>query len=151
MFDNFDAFQIVDKQNFIFNPTKFEVWEGGEAIMEGDCLTQIRGSVLPNTQVEVSLFNSEVSQYLNATSRFDEFITQHDRLQLVVIPKITNIQNAALSLLLMVVGPTRNEKDFLPTEPFVCSLFTKDRKFAKISFTLGNPERLIEFIDERIV
>ena len=57
----------------------------------------------------------------------------------------TNVQNTSLYMLSSMLGYTRNHKYYDSNEPIFASVFTINHNVAKVSFTFGNPDRLIEF------
>lgn len=154
MFDSFESFQSLKKQNFVFSTTRYEVWADGKIVEQSDCLTQFRATVVIRNgveRIEISVQNSPFAGELAQKFEFDEFLTGHDRLQLVTIPQQSNIDNMGMMMLKMTVGPTRNEKIFAANEPFCFNLFLQHSKIVKVSLTLSNPEKLIEFYDDRLI
>lgn len=45
----------------------------------------------------------------------------------------------------MLMGTTREEKNYVENEPIIGNVFTVDYKVARVAFRFVNPDRLIEF------
>ena len=48
----------------------------------------------------------------------------------------------------MILGPTREQKNFNNNEPYCCNLFIKNEKLKKITFSFSTPEKLIALYSE---
>ncbi len=148
MFDKFQPFQNLQKQNFSFQPKRYEIWVGGQMVNSGQTNSQIKATVIKqdsNELVEVAFSDNKLNNELATKSIFDRYVTATDRLQLIVIPEETNSENMAIMLFKMTIGATRAYKDFNRNEPFCCNLFLQDGVIAKVTFSFSNPEKLIEF------
>ena len=147
MFDQFEPFNRLKKQNFSFQPSRFETWIGGKMIDSGNTNEVISATVVNqdgNEKIEVSFNDNNLNSELAVINTFDEFITAKDRLQLVIIPEVTDVENVALMMFKMTVGATRERKYFRKSEPYCCNLFIQNGTIAKITFSFSNPEKLIE-------
>lgn len=152
MFDNFEPFKTVQKQDFAFRPTRFETWVGGKMIASGKTTSIISAKVVvidDTEKMEVSFSDSSLNNELANKNLFDEFITSKDRLQLITIPIETNSENMGIMMFKMTIGATRQKKNFSQNEPYCCNLFMQSGKIAKITFSYSNPEKLIEFYSEQ--
>lgn len=76
---------------------------------------------------------------------FDNCITNNDRLVFYINAEQSNINDAGLSAIGMVMGYSRKKKKYVENEPIIGNVFTIDQKVAKVAFRFVNPDRLIEF------
>ena len=77
--------------------------------------------------------------------KFDRATTSGERILFYIAAEQTNVQNTSLYMLSSMLGYTRNHKYYDSNEPIFASVFTINHNVAKVSFTFGNPDRLIEF------
>ena len=148
MFDKFGTNQIVEKQNFTFNPDRYEIWIGGNEVNNGNTNKLISANVINSggsEKMEINFKDSRLENEISEIIVFDQFITSGDRLILLTIPEITNVENIAFVIFRRTIGATRKEKNFKKNEPFACSLFLINGIIAKISFSFSNPEKQIIF------
>jgi hypothetical protein len=152
MYDKFKALQILDKQDFGFTPTRYEIWEGGKMTAHG----KTKASIIATTtiingeeKVVVTYNEPGLNPQLALNNTFDEFVTSADRLQLITIPNQTNAENSmAIKMFKMTLGPTRDFKHFNENEPYCCNLFIKEGNIDKITFSFSSPEKLMEFYSD---
>lgn len=145
--DRFEPFKGLQKQEFTFQPCRYETWMGGKMVGSGKATARIHASVLNQDGEEKMLVNfNEVNLKNEIVSEiiFDEFITATDRLQLITIPQVTNGENTAIAMFKMMVGATRNHKNFTQKEPYCCNIFLRNGVISKITFSFSFPEKLIE-------
>lgn len=150
-FDKFEPFKILQKQEFAFRPTRFEIWEDGEMVGSGktnSIITAVVVNINGDEKIEIIFNDSKLNHQLTNKNIFDEFITAHDRLQLINIPIETNSENVGIEMFKMLVGATRQKKNFNGNEPYCCNLFLIEGKIAKVTFSFSNPEKLVEFYSE---
>ncbi len=76
--------------------------------------------------------------------KFDRAITTGDRILFYIAAENTNVPNTSVTMLSSLLGYTRRVKNYDSNEPILASVFTINQNIAKISFSLGNPDRLIE-------
>ena len=148
MFDTFEPFQGLQKIDFDFTPSRYEMWIGGEMVKNGRTYQPIQARVMHEAgeeKVRIDFSDAALQGELASSNVFDEFITSKDRLQLITIPKETNVQNMGIMMFNMTVGSTRQEKNFSRNEPYCCNLFLQQGRIAKITFSYSNPEKLLEF------
>lgn len=148
MFDKFDPLQRVQKQNFQFQPVRYEMWIGGQMVGSGKTSSLIAANVIQqeNTEkVEVSFNDMNLYNELTSKIIFDEFVTSRDRLQLITIPRETNVECMGIIAFTMALGVTRQKKNFNRNEPYCCNLFLQQGIIVKVTFSFSNPEKLIEF------
>lgn len=154
MFDTFEPFKGLQKQNFQFQPTRYETWMAGKMIDSGRTNSIIAANVIyqdGSEKMEVTFDDLNLNGELTMKNVFDEFVTAKDRLQLIVIPEETNSENVAIMMFKMTIGATRQRKNFSRGEPFCCNLFMQGGAIAKVTFSFTNPEKLIEFYNDRIL
>lgn len=143
---DFIAHKIGD---FCFHTHRYFEYEGG--MLKSTGLTNIKISVnnMPYTGFYVSLFSNNIKHKILSSFEFDACVGCYDRVLLYSMPVATNADIPVITALKSTVLPyTRGYKFYHATEPVVCSIFTNNSALVKISFTLANPERLIEFFDE---
>lgn len=148
MFDRFGTNQVIEKQNFAFNPSRYEIWIGGQEVKNGNTNKLISANVVNSgglEKMEVNINEYSLEKEIGEKSVFDQFITSGDRLVLLTIPEITNVENVAFGLFRNTIGATTKEKNFKKNEPFACSLFLINGVIAKMSFSFSNPEKQIIF------
>jgi hypothetical protein len=151
-FDKFEPFEILQKQDFAFLPTRYEIWKGGKMIVSGKTNSVINVKVITvdgEEKMEVSFNDVKLNNELANKNIYDEFVTAKDRLQLITIPNETNGQNMGIQMFKMVIGATRQQKNFNSNEPYCCNLFLQNGTIAKVTFSYSNPEKLIEFYSEK--
>lgn len=147
MFDKFEALKRVNIADFVFIPKRYELWDRGNLRKSGETVNPITGKVI-GTQVEVKLSDSSLNSEISSIHTYDMCVTQLDRVQLILVPAKTNLTTNGIAGLQMVFGSTRQSKEFEYNEPYCCNLFFIGGKLAKITFSLGDPDRLIEFYGE---
>lgn len=150
-FDKFEPYEIIQKQDFAFKPTRYETWMGGKVIASGKTNSIITAKAVyidGEEKMEVSFDDVLLNTELASKNIFDMFLTSTDRLQLITIPNETNHENVAIMMFKMTVGATRQSKNFKRNEPYCCNLFMLSGAIAKITFSYSNPEKLIEFYSE---
>jgi hypothetical protein len=152
MYDKFEAFLQLDKQNFSFLPARYEVWKTGQMVENGNINKPIIATVSDvdgEEKVVVTFIDQKLNIQLASTNIYDLFTTSVDRLQLLTIPQQTNAENnMAIQMFKMTIGPTRAFKNFNTNEPYCCNIFTINGTINKITFSFSNPEKLIEFYSE---
>jgi hypothetical protein len=151
MFDTFEPFQELGKKGFVFNASRFEIWAFGKIVSSGPTNSIFYANVVLTEgleKVEVTHDEPRLKNELSAKTYFDKFITATDRLQLVVIPEVTNSENVAIMMFRLTIGTTCQFKFFRNNEPFCCNLFLQNGRIVKITFSFSNPEKLIEFYND---
>jgi hypothetical protein len=145
--DEFEAFKVLQKQSFTFQPTRFETWIGGKMVGNGSVTALISANTINqngNERMLVKFDEPNLKAEILSELIFDTFITASDRLQLITIPEVTNSNNMAIAMFKMIIGATRDNKNFISTEPYCCNLFLKNGVLSKITFSFSNPEKLVE-------
>jgi hypothetical protein len=148
MYDKFTPFLKIPKRTFTFTPKRYEIWFGGKLINSGVSALPIYFTVIQEEKLDVfrvSIFESSLHKEIAHQFILDEFITSNDRLQLVTIPSETNPKCLGLEAMKMIIGATRDEKNFESNEPYCGNLFLQQDAIVKITFSFSNPEKLIEF------
>ncbi|MBS1775508.1 MAG: hypothetical protein JSS64_04420 [Bacteroidetes bacterium] len=127
MFDKFEPFQGLQKQDFTFRPTRYETWIGGKMVANGKTNSIISAKAVfidGEEKMEVTFNDAQLNNELATRNIFDEFVTATDRLQLITIPNETNNENMGIMMFKMTIGATRQSKNFTRNEPYCCNLFT---------------------------
>jgi len=147
-YDRFKSLKKIRKQNFSFAPKRYEVWSNGELEESGGTIHNIVANIVYEDNkelVRLDILDRTLYHDIFETQFFDDFISQHDRLQLITIPRQTNIESNFLSTFMSINGSTRDEKIFNSTDSYCCNIFIKKGKIVKMSFVLANPDRVLEF------
>lgn len=115
------------KKNFTFQATRYEVYQDGECIANGQIFTQILAKVYPKSTLDEIHFRLIDNVYPRIVDQFSFFC----------------IDDAALA------SPDRISyyamSDFNPVVPCVCQLFGEDDRLLCVRFAMTNPDKLIEF------
>ena len=148
-FDEWPAMQDFTFNEFSFRGSNYEMWEAGRKIRSGVTNTNIHcicnGGVYNRTSIDVKLTGNPLPETLLSDIRYDRAICLPDRIMFYTTAKNTNKRNTTLVMLASNVGYTREDKVYKENEPVVASVFTINQSVVKISFSLTNPDRLIEF------
>lgn len=150
-FDRFPSLQPIEFIEFDFAPDRFEVWQAGKMVNQGITFGRIEARKRNTSQGElmsISLSSLNVSKYLSSTQNFDQFIANGDRLMYVTIPERFNVSSTALNILQFTIGSTRDWKEFSTTDAYCCSLFLLNGRLKKVTFSVPEPETLIEFYSD---
>jgi hypothetical protein len=158
MFDSFTPFQLIKLPDFSFNPSRFEIWSSGKLHLQGN--TKCKISMLmkdPNvsdiSKISVVINDNNFSDEILSNFSFDISYTGKDRILLATVSNSSNIDNYNSYMGLKSFIPngfpliTRDSKDFILNEPFVCSLFLINQKLSKLTFSIGINPKLIEFYE----
>ncbi len=151
MFDKFEPMQQIKKINFTFQPVRYETWISGKMISSGRTTSLIDAKVIFEDDVEktrITFVDPKLNHELSTQNIFDEFVSQHDRLQLITIPENTNVEIVAFMLFRSTIGSTRKHKEFARSEPYCCNIFLFSGTIVKITFSYNNPEKLLEFYNQ---
>ncbi len=147
-FDEWPAMQDFTFQEFSFKGSNYEMWEAGRKIRSGVFNVSIHcicnGGVYNRTSIDVIISDNPLSELLSSKMRFDRAICLGERIMFYSTPATTNVQNTTLALLSNIIGYTREQKNYEDNEPVVASIFTINQSVVKMSFSLANPDRLIE-------
>src|SRR5260221_9348962 len=131
MFDSFEPFKEVQKQSFVFRASHYELWIEGKMANNGKTGHLINAKVITldgQEKVELTFDDQSLHHELAQSNIFDEFVTAKDRLQLIIIPLQTNIENIGITGFRMILGATRQLKIFNRNEPYCCNLFLQEGK-----------------------
>lgn len=148
-YDEWPSMQDFTFQEFSFRANRYEMWEAGRMIRSGSvqltALFKCNGGISNRTSIDINLSGNPLPQILMSHIRYDRAICLPDRIMFYTTAENTNVQNTTLVLLASNVGYTRENKFYEEAEPVVASVFTINKSVVKISFSLANPDRLIEF------
>jgi hypothetical protein len=130
---NFDRFPInigemlgpIERKSFTFNYKRFEVWQGGACVYSGESIGQIVAKVV-NGQLNITIDDAMINSYIIKHFSFREISTNNDR-----IMWSKDIFNSSDKV-------ERNNPD-------ISSLFYKQGILSKITFTIHDPNTLVEF------
>jgi hypothetical protein len=145
--DSYKPFQtFILPAIMTFGATRYEEYQNGQMIDSGMSTIVVRLSPLEGGRIGCIIGYNNLTDKLMSCS-FDACITLHDRLLMINNPCVTNAHIPVTEMLSSLVGHTREQHDFLPIEPVVGSIYTEHGDIAKLSFTMSNPERLIELFN----
>ena len=137
-------FKQVRLDSFSFEPSRYEEWQGGQKIASGSTTVKIFCTFSEEGNSVVELFTNDLRSKVSDCS-FDMAVTLEDRILLCSNPSQSNADIVATGIISMLFPSSGNIKFYEPNEPVVSSLFFQGRRLVKMSFTMCNPERLIEF------
>ena len=149
-FDNWPPFQDFSIQKFSFPVERYEEWKAGNIVASGYVHFDVyfkysKGGLFSrNVSIDVRIENNPIISKLMSSFKFDRATTSGDRILFYIAAKKTNVANTSISMLSSLLGYTRRIKNYESNEPILASVFTINHNIAKISFSLGNPDRLIE-------
>lgn len=148
-YDYFEPFQKIVMKNFIFSPSRFEIWKGRQIVQKGKTNYEINFTTVfenDDEKLKVTFGDKKLNSEISEEIIFDFFITSGERLVLATIPEKTNTDcSDAFINVKMDLGVTRDFKLFKENEPFVSSVFLKKEIIQKITFTFSTPSKLIKF------
>jgi hypothetical protein len=150
-FDNWPPFQDFSFQQFQFPVDRYEEWKAGRMVASGEVHFNIffkynKGGFLNRkVGIDVLIDRNPMPKKIISQMKFDRATTSGERILFYIAAERTNVENASLSMLSSVLGYTRGHKYYDSNEPIFASVFTINHNVAKVSFTFGNPDRLIEF------
>lgn len=150
-FDNWPPFQDFSFQQFQFPVDRYEEWKAGRMVASGEVHFNIffkynKGGFLNRkVGIDVLIDRNPMPKKIISQMKFDRATTSGERILFYIAAEQTNVENASLSMLSSVLGYTRGHKYYDSNEPIFASVFTINHNVAKVSFTFGNPDRLIEF------
>lgn len=150
-FDNWPPFQDFSFQQFQFPVDRYEEWKAGRMVASGEVHFNIffkynKGGFLNRkVGIDVLIDRNPMPKKIISQMKFDRATTSGERILFYIAAEQTNVENASLSMLSSVLGYTRGNKYYDSNEPIFASVFTINHNVAKVSFTFGNPDRLIEF------
>lgn len=133
MADNWDRFPSnigemlgpIERKSFTFNYKRFEVWQGGACIYSGNSSGHIIAKVI-NDQLNVTIDDVMINNHIIKNFTFGEISTNGDR-----IMWSKDIFNST----------GRTERN----NPDISSLFFKQGILSKVTYTIHDPNTLVEF------
>ena len=143
--------RILLLQEFTFSPSRYAEYEGGKLKSRGLTNLKVRvrsthnGYNRQTSPISVNLVGNDIPGLIESSFEFDVCMGSEDRLLLYILPEESNVEHMTHVLLKTYGFPfTRYKKDYTSLEPVVGSIYTDNMVPVKLSFTLCNPERLIE-------
>lgn len=115
----------IERKSFTFNYKRFEVWQGGACIYSGSSNGQIIAKVT-NGQLNVTIDDIMINNHIMKNFTFGEISTNGDR-----IMWSKDIFNST----------GRTERN----NPDISSLFFKQGTLSKVTYTIHDPNTLVEF------
>ena len=133
MAENWDQFETnidetsgnIPRREFLFNYKRFEVWHAGVCIYSGNSNGQILTSI-SNNYLYVTINDEKINSYINRQFKFGEISTIPDRI--MWSKDIYNVKG-----------------DSEKNTPDLQSLFYKNAVLTKVTYTIHNPNTLVEF------
>lgn len=115
----------IERKSFTFNYKRFEVWQGGACIYSGNSNGQIIAKVI-NGHLNVTIDDIMINNHIIKNFTFGEISTNGDR-----IMWSKDIFNSTGKI-------ERNNPD-------ISSLFFKNGILSKVTYTIHDPNTLVEF------
>jgi len=115
----------IERKSFTFKYKRFEVWQGGTSIYSGNSIGQIVAKVV-NGQLNVTIDDVMINNHIIKHFSFGEISTNNDR-----IMWSKDIFNST--------GKTERNN------PDISSLFFKEGILNKVTYTIHDPNTLVEF------
>lgn len=143
-----DSFKLFLCRDFEFRAERYEEYCAGKMISQGTTNIIVVTKTNINARqdaMQVELMSNNIPDKIKSHFSFDFCTTLNDRILMASLPERTNTRIVTTEMLRHLMPPSQYEKNYTPIEPVVASVFIKDNNLSKISFTMGNPERLIEF------
>ncbi len=133
MAENWDRFSVnigemsgsIARKSFIFNYTRFEVWQGGACILSGQSNGQIIGRV-QNSELNVTIDDILINNHIKKQFSFGEISSNNERMMWS-----KDIFNSS----------GRTERN----NPDISSLFYHNGVLTKVTYTIHDPNTLVEF------
>lgn len=147
-FDRFKSLIPIVRQNFSFLPIRYEIWTNGKLERSGDTTKVLDARIVYEENkelIKINIQDPSLFSHISEIQYFDDFISMHDRLQLVTVPMKTNISPDFLSMYSKMKGYTRERKIFGSTDSYCCNIFLKQNKIVKVSFVFSSPDKVVEF------
>lgn len=145
VFDRFQALNRMSIPGFVFVATRYELWDKGKLTKAKNSDSTITCTLTVNDAFVLEIEEPSLETDIAKKQLYDLAVSQTDRLQLVILPSETNLKSGGLASLTMFFGTTRAEKEFKYDEPYCCNLFFQQGYLVKVTFSYGNPDRLLEF------
>ena len=139
MKEEFDRFESnlaemmgqIPRKVFTYRYNRFEVWQGGQCVFSEDSDNQI-DSRLEGKELHITIDDANINKVIKKTFSFREISTNLDRI--------------------MWSKDIFNQRGVIEKfNPDICSMFYKDGALAKVTFTIHDPNILIEFYSDKIV
>ncbi len=147
-YDEWPAMQFFTFDEFTFSSRNFIYYELGSIKRNGlfNCSIYYKcvGGLHSNAGIKVIIKGNPIPNLLMSVLTFDKAICLNDRILLFSTPAETNVNNITLNVLSSEVGYTCDAKYYSSNEPVVASIFTINRNIVKVSFSLSDPDRVIE-------
>ena len=161
-FDQFAPFIPLVPGPFTFHSTRYELWSDGKKISQGRTSTKVKAQLSPISDNDINRYymqinNPELHNIVVENNVFLIFTTQKDRIMLLNMPRNASRDSQGL----------RNVRSFLPStgigsdvpqsywpaslgknQPYCCSLFYQTKKLVKITFSINEPETLLELYSD---
>lgn len=139
----FPFFSLVRLDSFMFEPSRYDEWKGGKRINSGLTKIKVDCTSFDDGNSVVKLFNNDLQDKLSNCS-FDFALTLQDRVLLFSNPPQSNADISVVEAIKYMFPLSGSPKNYQPSEPVVSSLFFQGSRLVKMTFTMSNPERLIE-------
>lgn len=121
----------IPRKAFTYKYNRFEVWQGGKCVFSGESENQITSSLI-GKELHVTIDDNNINEVIKKNFSFSEISTNLDRI--------------------MWSKDIFNQKGIIEKfNPDICSMFYKDGTLAKVTFTIHDPNILIEFYSDRAI
>lgn len=142
--DSYKPFQdfIISAPNY-FRPNRYEEYQNGQLISSGNTSMVIEFYSNSNGEVICNITSNNLSSKMIST-HFDKCMTLQDRILMLSSPQKSNANILFVTTIRSIIGYTCDKRNYKSNEPVVGSIYTNNGRLVKMSFTMSNPERLME-------
>lgn len=138
MYDTFEPFIEFDPLEFQFQANTYEIWKNRALISKGNLNISViaKDVIIQNANRTILVLNETLNGLLREGNVFDKVMSSNDRLVLLTLPE--NSPNSNINMLSQMYGTTRPPYLLSNNEAYSCSVFSKNKNIAKLSFNLFN-------------
>lgn len=157
-FDSFEPLNILEPIEFGFESARYEVWKDGQKIQYDNSYSYMRSLIRKKgngfSYLDISIESEIVGHYIDDSFPIKLCITQRDRLMLLNVPIDNRNDSRSLGgarVMLEVTGVlnhvpmSERTAQLKKNQPYCCSLFLKNGNINKVTFSINQPETLVEF------
>ena len=142
--DTYKPFQTIQLNTpLFFQSSRYEEYEAGQLVAQGYTSILIRCTYMDDNRIKCIIANNDINDKL-MSCEFDTCVSLQDRILMLSAPEDTNANIIIVTMLQNIIGITCHTKYYNSIEPVVGSIYTDNGQIVKMSFTMANPERLIE-------
>lgn len=141
--DSYAAMRPCRVGDFKFLANRYEMYQDQRKTAQGNINSIVHAQYSDDT-ILVHILNNKIYGALDSDFVFDAAMTLNDRILLYSNPEESNVKCLLFAFLKSLVSTTRKVKYYKTNEPVACSIYTDNGNIFKVTFTMANPDRLIE-------